>query len=116
MPYKLPGAGIFFYVLSDMKNNVERKILGKMRAHLTEVGFVENNVDRIAKNTRRILRLAIWEFQNQFTKILGENRSKRENQQRDVQKAQRDVEMFREIERGALRVDREVEGIDLEMS
>ncbi|KAJ3051933.1 mitofusin [Rhizophlyctis rosea] len=112
----IAGAGIFFYVLSDMKNNVERKILGKMRAHLTEVGFVENNVDRIAKNTRRILRLAIWEFQNQFTKILGESRNKRENQQRDVLKCERDGELFRGIERGALRVHEEVDGIDLEMS
>ncbi|KAJ3043531.1 mitofusin [Rhizophlyctis rosea] len=95
------GIGIFFYVLSDMKNNVERKVLTKMRAHLNDVNFVESNVSRIAKHTRRILRLAIWEFQNQFTKILTESREKREGQMRSVEKCQRDVAVFRGIEERA---------------
>ncbi|KAJ3296186.1 mitofusin [Borealophlyctis nickersoniae] len=112
----IAGIGIFFYVLADMKNNVERKILSKMRAHLAEVGFVESNVDRIAKNTRRVLRLAIWDFQNQFAKILGENKAKRENQQQEITKAERDSEIFAEMEGKAKLLDAEVERIDLEMA
>ncbi|KND04717.1 mitofusin [Spizellomyces punctatus DAOM BR117] len=110
----IAGIGIFLYVLSDMKNSVERKVVRKMREHFTEVGFVESNVDRVAKGTRRVLRLAIWEFQNQFQRILTENQRKRENQMRSIELARADKAFYDDMAYRAAELVREVDAIDLE--
>lgn len=108
------GIGVFLYVLSDMKNSVERRVVRKMHEHFAEVGFVESNVERIAKGTRRVLRLAIWEFQNQFQRILNENQRKRETQMKDINKAESSKAFYDDVSRRATSLMREVDVIDLE--
>ncbi|KAJ3075833.1 mitofusin [Podochytrium sp. JEL0797] len=74
----MAGIGLFLYSLSDMKQVVDRKVLGKIKTHLTNVGLVTANSTRIAKGTRRVLKLAIWDFQNQFQRVLIDNQTKRQ--------------------------------------
>ncbi|KAJ3205644.1 mitofusin, partial [Entophlyctis luteolus] len=75
----LAGVGLFLYSLSDMKNLIDRKVLGKIKSHFKSVGLVTTNSERIARGTRRVLRLAIWEFQNQFQRVLIESQHKRQD-------------------------------------
>ncbi|KAI8914751.1 hypothetical protein DFJ77DRAFT_490127 [Powellomyces hirtus] len=110
----IAGIGIFFYVLSDMKNSIERKVVLKMREHFNEVNYVPANVDRVAKGTKRALRLAIWEFQTQFQRILSENERRQEGLRRDIETKRKEKEHFRGVEKKARELARNVEGVDLE--
>ncbi|KAI9096114.1 P-loop containing nucleoside triphosphate hydrolase protein [Phlyctochytrium arcticum] len=110
----LAGTGWFLYALSDMKNSIEGKIVRKLREHFIEVEFVGTNVDRIAKGTRRVLRLAIWEFQNQFRRILGENQRRQERQQKIIEETRADIAFYDAIGQRAAKLMQEVDAIDLE--
>ena len=72
--------GLFLYTLSDMKNVIDRHVVDKMKTHLIRAGLVTPNAERISRGTRRVLRLAIWEFQNQFQRALNESQLQRSEQ------------------------------------
>ncbi|KAJ3023872.1 mitofusin [Thoreauomyces humboldtii] len=111
----IAGVGIFFYVLSDMKNSVERNVVAKMREHFSEVAFLDSNVDRVTRGTRRVLRLAISEFQHQFTRILTENERRRDSQKREIGAAEGAKRFFESMAARAARLVREVDSIDLDV-
>ncbi|KAJ3415274.1 mitofusin [Chytridiales sp. JEL 0842] len=110
----IAGIGLFLYALSDMKSVVDRKVISKMRAHLQDAGLVDRNVERIAKGTKRVLRLAVWEFQNQFQRILSECQTKREYQAELRTQAEIRKDSYRAISTRALTLQRMVSEINLE--
>jgi mitofusin len=110
------GIGFFLYVLSDMKSVVDRKVITKMKGHLQDAGLVDRNAQRIAKGTRRVLRLAIWEFQNQFQRILTESQTKREHQEELRTQAELRKDSYRALAARAATLQRMVSEIDLEES
>ncbi|KAJ3195892.1 mitofusin [Irineochytrium annulatum] len=109
----LAGVGLFSYVLSDMKDVVDRKVVGKLQQHLSRAGFMEANSARIGKGIKRVLRLAIWDFENQFQRILGESQKKRENQTRMRVAAELAKDTFKELATRATTVQNMVTDVDL---
>ncbi|KAJ3027445.1 UNVERIFIED_CONTAM: mitofusin [Siphonaria sp. JEL0065] len=110
----MAGVGLFLYSLSDMKNVVDRKVLGKIKSHLTSVGLVDANSERIAKGTRRVLRLAIWEFQNQFQRILLDSQGKRQDLVEMRTRAELNKDEFRALEVRVKTLQRIVNDVDLD--
>ncbi|KAI8804468.1 P-loop containing nucleoside triphosphate hydrolase protein [Cladochytrium replicatum] len=108
------GVGLFLYVLSDMKHMVDRKVLGKMRQHLTDSQLIELSVDRLVNGTRRVLRLSFWEFQNHFQRLLGESTRKRDEMRAKATGAEKSAERLEEIARRLERCRKEVEAVELE--
>ncbi|KAJ3094939.1 mitofusin, partial [Physocladia obscura] len=102
MGLSLAGVGMFLYSLSDMKNVVDRKVLGKIKSHLKSVGLVDANSERIARGTRRVLRLAIWEFRNQFQRVLIDAQHKRQGLSEKRTQAESNKDEFRAL---GVRVD-----------
>ncbi|KAJ3216174.1 mitofusin [Dinochytrium kinnereticum] len=110
----LAGLGLFCFVLSDMKAVVDRKVIGKMRKHFKDAGFLQTNPERIGKGTRRVLKLAIWEFQNQFQRVLTEQQKKRDSQAMMKQQAELAKDTFRGLSARAATLKRMVSDISLE--
>ncbi|KAJ3095968.1 mitofusin [Phlyctochytrium planicorne] len=110
----LAGLGLFCFILSDMKSVVDKKIVAKIRSHFQNSKLVESNSERVGRGTRRVLKLAIWEFQNQFQRVLGDQQKKRDNQATLRQHAEVSKETFRGLGSRASTVKRMVSEIDLE--
>ncbi|KAJ3382108.1 mitofusin [Chytriomyces hyalinus] len=110
----LAGVGLFLYSLSDMRNVVDRKVLGKIKTHLVSAGLVDANSERIAKGTRRVLRLAIWEFQNQFQRVLIDSQVKRQGLVESRTSAEMNKDEFRAIGARVGTLRKIVEDVDLD--
>ncbi|KAI8620171.1 P-loop containing nucleoside triphosphate hydrolase protein [Chytriomyces sp. MP71] len=110
----LAGVGLFLYSLSDMKNVVDRKVLGKIKSHLITAGLVDANSERIARGTRRVLRLAIWEFQNQFQRVMIDSQMKRQDLVEKRSKAEMNKDEFRALGARVSTLQRIVQEIDLD--
>ncbi|KAJ3292292.1 mitofusin [Rhizoclosmatium sp. JEL0117] len=110
----MAGVGLFLYSLSDMKTIVDRKVLSKIKSHLINVGLVDANSERIAKGTRRVLKLAIWEFQNQFQRVLIDSQSTRQNLVELRTKAELNKDEFRALGARVDTLKRIVDAVDLD--
>ncbi|KAJ3287062.1 mitofusin [Blyttiomyces sp. JEL0837] len=114
MGLALAGVGLFLYTLSDMKSLVDKKVITKMKSHLTSAGLIEGNSDRISRGIKRVLRLAIWDFQNQFQRVLSENQKRRDDQTHLRRKAELTKDNFKALATRAGILGRMVEEIDLD--
>ncbi|KAJ3092286.1 mitofusin [Quaeritorhiza haematococci] len=110
----IAGVGLFLYVLSDMRRLVLQKVTAKTTHHLLTSSYASTHSDRIAKASRRVLRLALWEFSNQFSRTLQERQRSRgaamEKREREVEKRER----FEGVVRRAETVAKMVGKIDLD--
>ncbi|KAJ3181336.1 mitofusin [Gaertneriomyces sp. JEL0708] len=110
----IAGIGIFLYALSNLPRTLERKVVSKMRDHFLSLHFTSSNAQRLASGTKRVLRLAIWDFQSQFQRILRENEDRREKMEGDVREAERCRNVWGGVETKARRLKEEVESVHLE--
>ncbi|KAJ1565054.1 mitofusin, partial [Cladochytrium tenue] len=109
----IAGVGLFLYTFSDMKTVIDRQVMGKMKAHLRAAGLVDGNVDRISRGTRRVLRLAIWEFQSQFQRILNESEQQRREQNELRMRAEVTKDSFRALGTRASTLRRMLDDVDV---
>ncbi|KAJ1558579.1 mitofusin [Nowakowskiella sp. JEL0078] len=110
----LAGVGLFMYVLSDMKATVDRKVLTKMRTHLGDTKFVDNTVSRLTESTRRVLKLAFWEFENQFNRMLAETTSRRDKLGTELREMEILIKKCEAVDGDVKVVLDEVEALNLE--
>ncbi|KAJ3111656.1 mitofusin [Phlyctochytrium bullatum] len=110
----LAGFGLFCYVLSDMKHIVDKTVIVKLKRHFENSGFLESNPARIGKGTRRVLKMAIWDFQTQFLRILSEEEKRRESQGILRQQAEISKDIYRGLKARAATMHRMLSDINVE--
>ncbi|KAH8553068.1 hypothetical protein BGW37DRAFT_488278 [Umbelopsis sp. PMI_123] len=81
----IAGVGLVIYVVSDMRHAVERKLSRKFKTAVKESNHNEGQSYRIARASRKTLRIEGWELQNQIQKAVDEKEKMRSDM---VQKAQ----------------------------
>eukprot|EP00842_Homolaphlyctis_polyrhiza_P003435 jgi/Hompol1/4092/HPOL_003465-RA len=69
----LVGLGFIFYVLSDMRSSIQKKVTRKMKDHFAASAFVSRNTDLLTKTSRKVLQSTMWEFQTKFKRALAES-------------------------------------------
>lgn len=79
------GVGLVVYVVSDMRHAVERKLSRKFKAAVKESNHNEGQSYRVARASRKTLRIEGWELQNQIQKAVDDKEKMRSEM---VQKAQ----------------------------
>ncbi|KAI9202193.1 uncharacterized protein BJ171DRAFT_187251 [Polychytrium aggregatum] len=108
------GVGLIAYSLSDVKATVQNQVRTKMVEHLERTRFAETNKTRIAKTFRRVLRLAMYQFQNQFLKDLEERTQKLSQQRQRKETANETVSFFHSVIKHVKRIEEALDQIDLE--
>lgn len=69
--------GFLVYVVSDMRNAVERKLVKKFKTEARESEYVERHSIRVARESRKVLRVEGWEIQNRIQKAIEQKEQKR---------------------------------------
>lgn len=73
----LAGVGFVLYVVSDMRNAVERKLVKKFKNAVRETGYIDGQSHRIARESRKVLRVEGWEIQNRIQKAIEQKEQHR---------------------------------------
>ncbi|KAG2215978.1 hypothetical protein INT46_007038 [Mucor plumbeus] len=71
------SVGFLVYVVSDMRSAVERKLVKKFKQAVRDTGYVEGQGHRIARESRKVLRVEGWEIQNRIQKAIENKEQKR---------------------------------------
>ncbi|CAO0795766.1 unnamed protein product [Mucor circinelloides] len=77
------SVGFLVYVVSDMRSAVERKLVKKFKQAVRDTGYVEGQGHRIARESRKVLRVEGWEIQNRIQKAI-ENKEQKRNETEQV--------------------------------
>ncbi|KAG2230075.1 hypothetical protein INT48_005077 [Thamnidium elegans] len=73
----IASVGFIVYVVSDMRSAVERKLVKKFKNEVRETGYVEAQSHRIARESRKVLRVEGWEIQTRIEKAIEQKEQKR---------------------------------------
>jgi mitofusin len=71
------SVGFLVYVVSDMRHAVERKLVKKFKQAVRDTDYVESQGHRIARESRKVLRVEGWEIQNRIQKAIEQKEQKR---------------------------------------
>lgn len=77
------SVGFLVYVVSDMRSAVERKLVKKFKQAVRDTGYVEGQGHRIARESRKVLRVEGWEIQNRIQKAI-ENKEQKRNETEQI--------------------------------
>ncbi|KAH6576795.1 hypothetical protein BASA62_001246 [Batrachochytrium salamandrivorans] len=101
--------------LADMKSSIQRKVTRKMRDHFAHSGFVEKTTSLLFRTARRALQSTMWEFQNQFQRVLAESEERVTDQNLEKKAAQDAHDFFEGAEKRAALLQNQLDEIDLEV-
>lgn len=73
------SVGLFVYVVSDMRYAVERKLIKKVKNAARETGYIDASSAKVARESRKILRVEGWEIQNRIQKAIEDKEQKRQD-------------------------------------
>ncbi|KAG0742133.1 hypothetical protein G6F57_008041 [Rhizopus arrhizus] len=93
----IASVGFLVYVVSDMRHAVERKLLKKFKNAVRETGYIEIQSHRIARESRKILRVEGWEIQNRIQKAIEDKEYKRDETQAFAESSRETAEFFASI-------------------
>ncbi|KAI8928780.1 hypothetical protein BC831DRAFT_447369 [Entophlyctis helioformis] len=110
----LAGVGAFLYVLSDMKSGIQRKLTRKMKEHFSQTGFVTKTPEALGITSRRVLRSTIWDFQNQFQRVLAEREETIGVQYKAKLEAEQARAFFENVSRRATLLHDQLEEVELD--
>lgn len=71
------SVGLLVYVVSDMRNAVERNLVRKFKQAARDTGYVDGQSHRIARESRKVLRVEGWEIQSRIQKAIEQKEQKR---------------------------------------
>ncbi|KAG1641472.1 hypothetical protein G6F44_005791 [Rhizopus delemar] len=93
----IASVGFLVYVVSDMRHAVERKLVKKFKNAARETGYIEIQSHRIARESRKILRVEGWEIQNRIQKAIEDKEYKRDETQAFAESSRETAEFFASI-------------------
>ncbi|ORY04835.1 hypothetical protein K493DRAFT_311224 [Basidiobolus meristosporus CBS 931.73] len=108
------GAGAVYFIVSDMRHVVERKIANKIRDNVRKTNYVHNQVQRITKESRNILRMSSWDLQTRFQNAVKVQEEKRLQQTMKQKAAVEAKEYFGTLSKKVLTLNSAVNAIDTE--
>lgn len=91
------GLGVLVYLITDMRYAVERKVAKKIRKQIKETGYVDNHSYRIARASRKVLRLSGWDLANRFQKAIEAQEKQREEQKQAAEISQAALHYFTDL-------------------
>ncbi|KAI8987490.1 hypothetical protein BDF20DRAFT_815517 [Mycotypha africana] len=93
----IASVGLIVYVVSDMRNAVERKLAKKFKQAVQEANYVEGQSSRIARESRKVLRIEGWEIQNKIQKAIEQKEQKRNETKEAAALSKETAEYFNTI-------------------
>jgi mitofusin len=91
------SVGVIVYVIGDMRNAVERKLVNKFKLAVRETGYVEGQGNRIGREARKVLRVEGWEVQNRIQKAIEQKEEQRNETEAMALDAKETAEFFHSI-------------------
>lgn len=91
------SVGFILYVVSDMRSAVERKLVKKFKNAVRETGYVEGQGLRIARESRKVLRVEGWEIQNRIQKAIEQKEQHRSDTEAVALNSKETAEFFAAI-------------------
>lgn len=91
------SVGFVLYVVSDMRSAVERKLVKKFKNAVRETGYVEGQSLRIARESRKVLRVEGWEIQNRIQKAIEQKEQHRSDTEAVALNSKETAEFFAAI-------------------
>ncbi|KAI8092655.1 uncharacterized protein BX664DRAFT_293845 [Halteromyces radiatus] len=112
----IASAGLLIYVVADMRNAVERKLVRKFKQAVRDQGYVETQSHRIGRDTRKMLRVEGWEIQSRLQKAIETKEQKRNEMEFVIQTSQEAMTYFTSLlEKSTMMLDK-VELVQIEQS
>ncbi|CAO3611203.1 unnamed protein product [Cunninghamella echinulata] len=112
----IAGASLLVYVVADMRNAVERKLVRKFKQAVRDIGYIENQSTRIGREARKVLRVEGWEIQSRLQKAIETKEQKRNEMELVIQTSQEALTYFSALlEKSTLLLDN-VEAVQIENS
>ncbi|ORX51732.1 hypothetical protein DM01DRAFT_1337229 [Hesseltinella vesiculosa] len=84
----LASAGFLLYVVNDMPHAVKRKLVRKFKQAALESSYIDQQGRRIARASRKVLRVEGWETQTQLQRAIEIKESRRNELQLVLQSSQ----------------------------
>ncbi|CEP08550.1 hypothetical protein [Parasitella parasitica] len=91
------SVGFLVYVVSDMRSAVERKLVKKFKQAVRDTGYVQAQSHRIARESRKVLRVEGWEIQNRIQKAIENKEQKRSETEQVALVSKETAEYFASI-------------------
>lgn len=88
------SVGFLVYVVSDMRNAVERKLVKKFKNEVRETKYIEAQSARIARESRKVLRIEGWEIQTRIEKAIAQKEKKRKDTEAVATSSKETAEYF----------------------
>jgi len=108
------GLGVLVYLITDMRYAVERKVAKKIRKQFKETNFIDNHSYRIARASRKVLRLSGWDLANRFQKAIEAQEKQREEQKQAAEISQAALHYFTDLLSKTSELAKTVDAIDTE--
>ncbi|KAI8381235.1 uncharacterized protein BYT42DRAFT_565807 [Radiomyces spectabilis] len=93
----IAGVGAFVYVVSDMRYAVERKLVRKFKAAVRDSAYVESQGQRLARESRKMLRVEGWEIQSRLQKAIENKEAKRSEMENMAHLSQESIDYFNKM-------------------
>jgi len=108
------GLGVLVYLITDMRYAVERKVAKKIRKQIKESGYADNHSYRIARASRKVLRISGWDLANRFQKAIEAQEKQREEQKQAAEISQAALHYFTDLLAKTSELAKTVDAIDTE--
>ncbi|KAG2181232.1 hypothetical protein INT43_008815 [Umbelopsis isabellina] len=106
------GVGLVVYVVSDMRHAVERKLARKFKAAVKDSNHNEGQSYRIARASRKTLRVEGWELQTRFQKAVDQKEKMRSDMVKKAQMSEEAMKYFSNVITTATEVRSKVEAVN----
>ncbi|KAL1925818.1 uncharacterized protein VTP21DRAFT_701 [Calcarisporiella thermophila] len=110
----IAGISLVVYVVSDMRNAVERKVARKIRRHLDETYYIEEEARRITREGRKVLRFSSFNLQAHFQRAIEQHEKRRQEHSKVASVSQEAINYFGELLSKAEELHCCVETVDTE--
>ncbi|KAI7886905.1 hypothetical protein K492DRAFT_155386 [Lichtheimia hyalospora FSU 10163] len=90
----IASAGLVLYVVSDMRSALERKLVRKFQAAARDSAHAEQQARRMARESRKVLRVEGWDIQARLQKAIETKENQRNEMTAVVHTSQESIEYF----------------------
>ncbi|ORZ09526.1 hypothetical protein BCR42DRAFT_423581 [Absidia repens] len=112
----LAGASFLIYVVADMRNAVERKLVRKFKEAVRDAGYVDAQSHRLGRGARKVLRVEGWEIQSRLQKAIETKEQQRNELKTVLQTSQEAMDYFASLlEKSTMLLDK-VEAIHIDQT
>ncbi|KAI8329474.1 hypothetical protein BC941DRAFT_518734 [Chlamydoabsidia padenii] len=110
------SAGLLVYMVADMRNAVERKLVRKFKQAIQDTGYIQAQSHRLGRDARKVLRVEGWEIQSRLQKAIEAKEQRRNELENVIQTSQESMVYFTALlEKSTLLLDK-VEAVQIDQS